>query len=83
MMQIEGLTLGAVLLILVKEIASSFSDSRKKNTQALEANTHAVIKLETKIEHIMKRLDDLPEMQKDINALHEKVRNLNGAKGAI
>ena len=74
---LEGVTIGAVALILIREFVSLFTDRHKKNTDALLQNTHAIIKLETKIDALMKAVDAIPEMQRDLMIAHEKIRSLN------
>lgn len=75
-MEIQGITLGAVVLILLKELVGLFSGAHKKNTSALESATHAIIKLETKLEYITKYLEKIPQLEEDIHVAHSKLREL-------
>lgn len=80
-MNIEGFTLGAVLLMLLKEVFNSFSDKRRDNTKALEENTHAVIKLKAELEFVHKALSEIPELRRDIDGAHRKLRGLEAKMG--
>jgi hypothetical protein len=75
-MNIEGLTLGAVVLLVLKEVAGLFVDKHKDNTKALENATHAIIKLQTELEFIHKFLERVPEIEKDLNEAHKKLREI-------
>jgi flagellin-specific chaperone FliS len=66
----------ALGFLVIKEVISMLFDRHKKNTEALEKNTIAMVKLETKIEHLQKAIDILPKMQKDIDEAHSKLRIL-------
>jgi hypothetical protein len=66
----------ALGFLVIKEVVAMLFDRHKKNTEALEKNTLAMVKLETKIEHLQKAIDTLPKIQKDIDEAHSKLRQL-------
>lgn len=76
----KNITFGAIALIVLKEVASflkeMFSNQHKKNTEALERNTLAIIELKVKLEFLQKALDKLPELERDLSVAHSKIRNL-------
>lgn len=72
----EALTLGAVTMILIKELFSLASDKHRKNTKALEMNTHAIIRLQSELEHLQKMIERVPKIEKDLNEAHYKLRTL-------
>lgn len=80
-MNIEGLTFGAVVLVLIKEVFNMLSDKRRDNTRALEENTHAVIKLKAELEYVHKALSEIPELRRDIDGAHRKLRGLEAKMG--
>lgn len=43
-----------------------------------QKNTLAIVSLTVTVEHLTEKLVPMPEMQKDVNELHLKVRNLEG-----
>jgi len=72
----DVLTIGFGILVtmLIPTIAGIFWSIYSKNTKALEQNTHAIVKLETKIDMIFPHLSEIPKMKSDLNHLHDKVR---------
>lgn len=75
-MNIEGLTLGGVVLIGLKMLADSISHRGRKKDATLEESIHGVIRLETKMESFEKYLERIPKMEKDINEAHQKLREI-------
>ena len=77
-MMTESLTLGAIFLIVIKEVASfirdTFSSQQKQNTQAMQENTLAIVELKVELKFIQRALEKLPEIEKDINVAHQKIR---------
>lgn len=46
------------------------------NKVVIEKNTHAIIKLETTVEHLNKYVERIPKLQDDINGAHKNIREL-------
>lgn len=67
---------GAILGFALKELFTAMKGDTKKNTEATQQNTHAIIELKIRLEHLNKSIDMIPKMKKDIDALHDKVRHL-------
>lgn len=80
-------TLAPIISILITAsipvLIRSWVQSSRRTVDALQENTYAIIKLNMHIDEIFKKLEDLPEMRKDINEAHAKVRELSVKLNAI
>lgn len=68
--------LGAVGVILIKEIVSWFKGSTREHIKAIEANTIAVVELKVHLKYLSERIDQLPEMRSDLDAAHSAIRQI-------
>lgn len=78
------LGMGMLLLALIKAVAWFFKQwwsERKerldRQSQALMANTIAIVKLETQIERLNEFLHIIPRLKADIDLAHQKIRDLS------
>lgn len=76
-MNLEGLTLGAVVLLLLKELISSMNGSRKDNIKATQENTLALTKLQVEMQNLKELISMIPKMKQDIDVAHERIRQIN------
>ena len=75
--------MGVVLvasLWLLREIVGKARKKQDKLENAIVDNTHALIELKVKIEHLSAAVDVLPKLKKDIDEAHLKLRSLNHAQ---
>lgn len=75
-MSIDGITLGAILLILVRELLGLFFNSRKDQIKATQENTLAVTKLQVEMQNLKELISGIPKMKQDIDVAHERLRQL-------
>lgn len=84
-MQIEGLTQGALILLLLKEIIGYFSNKKRDHDNAqLKAtteNTLAVTELRVEVKNLKEVIAPLPKMKEDLFIAHERIRILGEEKG--
>ena len=64
---------GTVIIYFLKKKDKVIEDHEK----ALRENTFALMKLSMQMENALRELTKLPTMEKDLNNLGEKVRNLS------
>ena len=81
----EQVTTAAVIIALgtfaLKELYSIFRDNNKEHVKALAENTLAIAKLTVKLDFLEKRLEELPELRKDLDNLGAKLRSVaNGSE---
>lgn len=72
-----------IAVLLVKGLLDLFKDKQHNNESkteklidALQQNTIAVTALTVRMEHMEKRIDVIPELQKDLAQLGQKVRDI-------
>lgn len=65
-----------IALYLLQQIWQTFVGSARKKLKALENNTLAITKLETRMEDLQKIIVELPKMKQDVAAAHEKIRHI-------
>ncbi len=73
---VDHALLGALGLFVGKELYAWWKDAQSKNTAAVTANTHAIIKLEVRLEQLIKTGEAVPEMRRDIDGLHAGLRRI-------
>jgi hypothetical protein len=90
-MDFEKLTpvaaLMAIALFLFKELFAMFKkNDDKKETKidklidALQHNTIAITTLTIRMEHVEKRIDLIPELERDLNKIGSKLRDITKDK---
>lgn len=77
------LGLGMLFIALLKACGWVFEkwwgerkERQDKHDKALTENTLAIVKLQVQMERLNEFLHVIPEMQKDISALHKKIREI-------
>ena len=65
-----------IIGFLIKKLLKDFETKMSESTLALQQNTLAVVKLNTQIEIVMKQLERVYQMEKDLDAVHSKLRAL-------
>jgi hypothetical protein len=74
--------LGALGGYLVKwafeKISKQNEDTLKENTEATVSLTHSVIKLEVKMDLLLKAVEKIPELEKDVARMGASMRELRG-----
>ena len=71
----------AVIGYLLKKVLSNFESKMAESTRAVQENTLAVVKLNTQMEMIFKQLERVYQMEKDLDAVHGKLRTLMSGNG--
>lgn len=66
----------ALAKAFIKQKDSEFTVAIQENTKEMKTLAIAMVKLETKFEGLEKLYLTIPEMQKDLSALHGKLRAL-------
>lgn len=66
-----------ILGFLFSRLTSFGSNFVQKHMEVLQQNTHAIIKLETQMELLIKRLDSISQLEKDVNSLGQRYRSLS------
>jgi|JI10StandDraft_1071094.scaffolds.fasta_scaffold54627_2 septal ring factor EnvC (AmiA/AmiB activator) len=56
------------------ELEQNLKVALKENSEEIKALTKALIKFEASMERLEEKIEDIPEMKKDINALGDKIR---------
>lgn len=74
-LQTLAIVAGALVVLLLPAGVTIMWQIWSKTIATLEKNTHAVIELRSKVEFILTLIEDFPKIKKDINAVHEKLRN--------
>lgn len=72
--------LGAIIMLLIHTLTFFLKKDSQKSEKAelaLNENTHAILKLTLQMELVLKQLEKLPEIEKDLNLLGAKVRDLS------
>ena len=59
-----------------KKSDDTFKDEMKKNTEAIMQLTLAIQRAEIEIKHLAEKVVSIPEIQKDLNLLGDKVRRM-------
>jgi hypothetical protein len=74
---------GAIAAWLVNKLWDAMTGNQEENVEVTKANvaatqalTIAVVKLETKFEAFTKQVEKIPEIERDLNKLGSKVRDM-------
>lgn len=74
---------GALLVYFIKKFMDGLKEKSKEGddkfkelTTALNKTTEAIIKLEVKLELAMQKLDIVGELERDVNRLGQKLRDM-------
>lgn len=73
---VPGLGAGAMLIAIFVFSLNYLKDAFARISIDTKELTKAITALQVELKHIIKRLDDLPQMQKDIDAFHVKLREI-------
>lgn len=65
---------GAIGSSVLAALVDILKGSAKKHMEVLRQNTEAIIKLETKVEFLIKHLDEIGEVRRDLDKLGAKLR---------
>lgn len=84
---ITSTALVAVIIFLFKELWGLFKTKGEKQesktdklVEALQANTMAIQTLTIRLDHMEKRLEVVPGLEKDIAKIGQKIRDMNPDK---
>lgn len=66
------LLFGSLIVYFLKKRDKAFDEHER----ALRENTFALVKLSLQMELVLKELSKIPEMEKDLNNIGEKVRSI-------
>lgn len=65
---------GGLSVILVPTFATILFQSWTKMTEAMNRNTHAIVKLEGRLELLWQLTQKIPKLESDVTAAHDKLR---------
>jgi len=65
----------AIIGFLIKKLINDFEDKLEKSTKVLQENTLAVVKLNAQLEIVMRQMERVYKVEKDLDAVHAKLRN--------
>jgi len=74
----EHVSMGALGVIIVREIIALVKNSYGKQLEATQQNTLAIVRLETKLDSLTRELDLLPKLKADLDVAHDRLRELKG-----
>jgi hypothetical protein len=68
--------LSDTILWIFKEYWNESKENSERHSNALQANTMAIIKLQIQIEQLTELLTVVPKLREDVNYAHEKIREI-------
>ena len=75
-MNIESLAGSALVIFIIKEVWESIKGANKKNTEAIQQLTLSITELKVRIDMLIKLAEDIPEIKRDLDHAHKKIRDL-------
>lgn len=76
-MNLEAIAGSALVVFIIKEVWETIKGNNKKHTDAILQLTLSITELKVRIDMLIKVAEDIPELKKDVDYAHKKIRDLS------